>query len=127
MEVRLAIYARVLPLGGLGEVPCAQGGLIQHQTRAVLRGLISELPTGPVRLVEDIGAMQESRVNSVRAGRRMRVWHGYRPGPPCVAGHRQDVGRGVLGNARTIAKASGVPPSLKPDGSATTSAISSVT
>ena len=32
-----------VPLGGLGGVPCARGGLI-HQTRAVLRGLISELP-----------------------------------------------------------------------------------
>ena len=35
-------YAHNQPRG-LGEVPCARGGLI-HQVRAVLRGLISELP-----------------------------------------------------------------------------------
>jgi hypothetical protein len=43
MDVRSVFYAHNSPLGGLGGVPCARGGLI-HQIRAVLRGLISELP-----------------------------------------------------------------------------------
>ena len=43
MDDRSVFYAHKSPLGGLGGVPCARGGLI-HQLRAVLRGLISELP-----------------------------------------------------------------------------------
>ena len=43
MNVTFVLYARNLPLDGRRGSPCAPVGLI-HEIRAVLRGLISELP-----------------------------------------------------------------------------------
>ena len=46
MDVIFVLYARNLPLDGRRGSPCAPVGLI-HEIRAVLRGLISELPPNP--------------------------------------------------------------------------------